>query len=161
MKGRPPDTRKGQIESFVARYTAVFDRHKGESPYALRDRLRELNWDKVGVARNERHLLEARAQIESIAEETQKIRIEGIRPYNMPWNHYIDLLNMVEVSRIVAAAAQRRKESRGAHFRTDCPEQNDHKWLTNLFLRKADSGEPLIEERPVKLAYMKPPGVRI
>jgi len=37
---------------------------------------------------------------------------------------------------MVAAAALHRRESRGAHYRDDCPSPDDRRWLCSLFLRK-------------------------
>jgi succinate dehydrogenase / fumarate reductase flavoprotein subunit/fumarate reductase flavoprotein subunit len=152
--GQIPKTKSGWIQEIIARYTMPFARQRGEGPYPLRDRLRELNWSNVGVTRNARDLSDAIAEIESIAEASKKVRLQGMKPYNMPWNNYIDLLNMVEVSRMVATAALRRKETRGAHFRTDYPEQKDPDWLANLFLQKGDDGRPVFEKRQVNLKFM-------
>jgi len=151
-----PQTASGQIDSLAAKYSQPFDRRTGHGLYPLRDRLRELNWNKVGVARNGKDLEAAIEEIESIAVETQKVRVEGVRAFNMLWNHYIDFLNMVDVSRMVAAAALQRKETRGAHFRTDFPDQNDRNGLYNLFLQKGDDSKPVFEKKPVVLKYMTP-----
>ena len=131
-------------------------RTTGGGLYALRDRLRELNWHKVGVARNGKDLHAALDEIEAIAAEARTVRLEGVRAYNMPWNNYIDFLNMIDVSRMVASAALRREETRGAHFRTDFPDQDDRSGLYNLFLQKGDDGLPVFERKPVVLKYMKP-----
>ena len=74
----------------------------------------------------------------------------------MSWNEYISLLNMFEVSQIVAHSALQRKESRGAHYRSDYPEKNDDYGLFNTFLRKGDQEAPIVETRPVKLDYLEP-----
>jgi succinate dehydrogenase/fumarate reductase flavoprotein subunit len=74
----------------------------------------------------------------------------------MPWNEYISLLNMLEVSQIVAQSALQRKESRGAHYRSDYPERNDDYGLFNVYLRKSDNHKPIFENRPVDLQYLKP-----
>jgi succinate dehydrogenase / fumarate reductase flavoprotein subunit/fumarate reductase flavoprotein subunit len=152
-----PSIAAGQAEALIARYTNPFGRSEGYGPYRLRDRLRELNWSSVGIARNQKDLTVAIEEIEDIGAAAEGIRIRGIRAYNMPWNHYLDLLNMVEISRIVAHSALLRKESRGAHFRTDFPERDDVNGLYNLFLLKGADGKPVFEKKPVSLKYMKPP----
>ncbi len=151
-----PETSPGQIESLMAKYTDAFSRTTGDGPYPLRDQLRELNWNKVGVARSGKDLQAAVDEIESISAEAQRVRIEGVRAFNMLWNHYIDLLNMVDVSRMVASAALLRTETRGAHFRTDFPDQDDQNGLYNLFLQRGDEGKPVFEKKPVTLSYLKP-----
>ncbi len=79
----------------------------------------------MGVARNEADLSNALEEIEEIAMQTEEVKIEGKGAYNMPWHIWIDLLNMIEVSRMAAESARWREETRGAHFRFDHPEQND------------------------------------
>jgi succinate dehydrogenase/fumarate reductase flavoprotein subunit len=63
---------------------------------------------------------------------------------------------MLEVSKIVAQSALHRKESRGAHYRSDFTKRNDAYGLFNIFLHKGDQGEPTIETRPVDFPYLKP-----
>ena len=154
-----PETATGQIESFIEKYTAPFNLDRGDGPYALRDHLRELNWNKVGVARNGKDLQAAIDEIDSIVAEARKIRIEGVRTFNMLWNNYIDFLNMIDVSRMVASSALLREETRGAHFRTDFPEQNDEAGFYSLYLEKGEDGKPVFDKKPVTHSYLKPEDV--
>ncbi len=149
-----PETAPGLIESLTAKYSEPFSRSSSNGLYPLRDRLRELNWHKVGVARNGEDLQAAMNEIESISAEAQKVRLEGVRAFNMLWNNFIDFLNMVDVSRMVASAALLREETRGAHFRKDFPDQDDRNGLYNLFLQRGDDGKPVFEKKPVALTYM-------
>jgi len=153
---RGPESSNEQIKHLMDRYTRPFENRNGDGPYPLRSRLRELNWNSVGVARNRDDLTAAIGEIEAIRDASRNVRLQGIKPYNLPWNNYIDLMNMLDVSRIVAESALARGESRGAHFRTDIPDENNQEWLVNLFLHKGDNGKPVIEKRPVALTYMKP-----
>jgi succinate dehydrogenase / fumarate reductase flavoprotein subunit/fumarate reductase flavoprotein subunit len=151
-----PETAAGQIEVFAKKYIEPFHRRDGKGLYPLRDFLRELNWSHVGVARNEKDLRVALDRIESIHLESERVGVSGVRAFNMLWNNYIDFLNMVEVSRMVAASALLREETRGAHFRTDFPNQDDKRGLYNLFLKRGEDGKPVFEKKPVNLKYMKP-----
>ena len=71
----------------------------------------------------------------------------------MPWNQFIDLLNMIDVSQMVAGSARLRKETRGAHFRSDFPDQNDDDFLSNIFIKMGMDGVPEFDERPVAFIY--------
>ncbi len=154
--GKMPETASGQIEALISYYTAPFNRSTGNGPFELRDRLRELNWNNVGVVRSEKGLLEAVEEIKIIRQAAENIKIQGVQAYNMPWHEYISLLNMLEVSQMVAHAAMQREESRGAHYRSDFPERNDDYGLFNIYLRGGDNQEPIFEKRPVVLDYLKP-----
>ncbi|MFH1123523.1 MAG: FAD-binding protein, partial [Pseudomonadota bacterium] len=151
--GRTPETMPGFAEQLMVRYTAPFERTSGQGLFELRDRLRETNWTQVGVVRMEPDLSQAVETIEDIAEEAGTIRLTGKRVYNMPWNYYIDLLNMIDMSRMTARSAQLRKESRAAHYRSDYPEQDDQNALYNLFLSKGADGMPVFEKRPVEFRH--------
>jgi succinate dehydrogenase / fumarate reductase flavoprotein subunit/fumarate reductase flavoprotein subunit len=155
-KGKVPETASGQIEKLISYYAEPFTRPNGDGPFELRDRLQELNWNQVGVVRNERDLSDAIAEFRSMTAAATKIGVRGGRAYNMPWNEYISLLNMLEVSQIVAYSALQRNESRGAHYRSDYPERNDDYGLFNVYLRKSDHQEPVFETRSVVFPYLEP-----
>ena len=53
----------------------------------------------------------------------------------------IELANMIEVARLVAQASLARKESRGAHFRSDYPQIDDEQWQKHVVLQQ-QSGAP-------------------
>ncbi len=45
-----------------------------------------------------------------------------------------DLRSLLDTARLITSAALMRCESRGAHFRKDFPEQDDHNWRGNVLL---------------------------
>ena len=47
---------------------------------------------------------------------------------------YVRLRNMAILGLTILTSALVREESRGAHFRSDFPNQNDFKWLRNIEL---------------------------
>ena len=154
-----PESDSGQIQHLISRYTKPFDRSSGDLPFELKDQLRELNWTKVGVARTEKRLLEASEEIESIHAKAERVRLQGSMAYNMVWNDWISLLNMLDSSRMTIHSALLRKETRGAHFREDYPKRDDNYGFFNIFGKKGDDGKPVFEKRPVVLKYMKPSDV--
>jgi L-aspartate oxidase len=66
-------------------------------------------WDKVGIERNSSDLSDAIAQF-------TRWRVNGIDVQSL------ETANLLQLARATAKAALEREESRGAHFRTDCPE---------------------------------------
>lgn len=73
---------------------------------AAEQRLRAAMTDGVGVIRDAQSLRHALGEIASIARENESDN---------------RLANMLTTAKLIAAAAYRRKESRGAHFRSDYP----------------------------------------
>jgi succinate dehydrogenase / fumarate reductase flavoprotein subunit/fumarate reductase flavoprotein subunit len=147
------ETRRGQVEEIVARRTEPLKRSAGTNPFALRKELQELNWNQVGVTRQGPDLSEAVAGIEALAEAAGRMKVVGGTVYNMMYTAALDLRNMIDVSRMVAASARLREETRGAHFRHDFPEQRDGYGLFNIYLRRGEEGKPELETRPVVFRY--------
>lgn len=147
------ETRRGQVEEFMARLEAPLQRSRGANPFELRKAIQELNWNKVGVARKEPELSGALSEIEDIAEAVETAGVTGGAVYNMMYNTYLDIRSMIDATRIVAFSARLREETRGAHFRQDFPEQRDDYGLFNIFLKRSDDGRPVAEKKPVVFKY--------
>ena len=80
--------------------------------------------DLVGIVRQEQEMLQALERIREL-KACQRAGQRGWATGNtMPgWHTALDLHNLLTVSEIVTRAALERKESRGAHFRDDFPDQ--------------------------------------
>ena len=76
---------------------------------------------------------------------------DGRRPQSV-----VRLGNMLAVSEMICRAALYRGESRGAHYRRDCPEQNDADWLRNVVIANKN-GKMSLTTEPVKLTKVQPP----
>jgi L-aspartate oxidase len=89
--------------------------------------LQSLMWDKVGIIRSGKSLTEA-ANVLPTWEECLS------QPSDRP---SYELNNLVLCARLVTEAALLRKESRGAHFRTDFP-RTSSEWQRHIVFRKDD-----------------------
>lgn len=108
-------------------------------------RLKQSMWSNVGIVRNQASIKRAMIQIEAIEAESAVVKSAK------DLIHYLELKNMILVSRAVCISALERKESRGAHFRTDFSKENNQAWLKNIQIRKTASGLTL-ETVPVPRA---------
>jgi succinate dehydrogenase / fumarate reductase flavoprotein subunit len=68
----------------------------------------------------------------------------------------IELGYMLDVAEATVVAAQERKESRGAQFRTDYPERNDDEWLKHIDISRNGDGEPVVSYSPVTITRWEP-----
>ena len=105
----------------------------GAGPRQLIRDLKNVMWEKAGIVREEGGLKQALAQI---GKPTPVVRVRT--PYDLI--KYLEYKNMTRVAEMVCRAALERTESRGSHFRTDFPEENNHSWIRNIVLRKGVSG---------------------
>jgi succinate dehydrogenase / fumarate reductase flavoprotein subunit len=68
----------------------------------------------------------------------------------------IELGYMLDVAEAIVVAAQERKESRGAQFRTDFPERNDADWLHHITISLNGDGTPDKGTAPVRFTQWEP-----
>ena len=67
----------------------------------------------------------------------------------------LELDYMIDCAAAVCAGALARKESRGAHFRTDITERDDENWLKHTLVYKSEDG-PRVETLPVTITSWEP-----
>jgi fumarate reductase flavoprotein subunit len=92
----------------------------------IREALYDTMWEDVGILRSAQGLARALDKLEALDAALATSRIpDGDRAFNLSWHDWINLRNLVAVSRTIAAAALSREDSRGAHFREDFPETDD------------------------------------
>jgi succinate dehydrogenase/fumarate reductase flavoprotein subunit len=104
----------------------------------LKDRLRKVMWEDGGIIREEQGLSRALAAVRSIQEEAAA---SSSKRNGKELVDLIELRSAARVAAIILEAALRRRESRGAHFREDFPDQNDAQWQGHLQVRLSPSGE--------------------
>ena len=85
---------------------------------ALKKKLKDIMWDYVGIFRDEKSLKTAQEKLE-------ELRKEFPRSYKCINREEYEFRNMLQVSELIATSALMRKESRGAHYRTDFPQTNE------------------------------------
>jgi fumarate reductase flavoprotein subunit len=80
-------------------------------------------WDKVGIIRDAAGLAEAERDLAALDAELERCSLpDANRAFDLTWHDWLNLRSLVAVSRVIAAAAIARTDSRGAHFRSDFPD---------------------------------------
>jgi succinate dehydrogenase/fumarate reductase flavoprotein subunit len=117
-----------------------------EALASLRDQVKRTMWEQVGILRNGEAITAAIAVLDEVTEQIKATKVRSLRQFKTR----LEVLNLARVGRVIAGAALRRTESRGAHFRTDFPQRDDDRWLVNLIVRQ--EGKDLhYTERPIRL----------
>ncbi|HEX9305283.1 MAG TPA: FAD-binding protein [Thermoanaerobaculia bacterium] len=138
----------GQIEEATREMLAFFERPEGESPYAVHRDLTETMQSLVGIFRNEKDLEDGLAKIRELQDRAGRVRVEGSRLFNPGWHLARDLKAMLTVSEAVARSALLRRESRGAHSRTDFA-KSDPEWGKRNIVVSRRGGAMELSERSV------------
>ena len=143
-----------RIEEILKEAKASLGREGGDL-YLLRDTLRTGNWEKLGILREEKGLREGLQAIQELREKLNRVGVPGGQACNIAWNDWLNLRNLLDVSEMIGRSALERKESRGAHYRSDFPKKNNREYLKNVFIKR-HNGEMKLYERPVSLNRLKP-----
>jgi fumarate reductase flavoprotein subunit len=89
----------------------------------LREKLYDTMWEKVGIIRDAAGLESALGDLSSIETDLRACSLgDSNRSFNLTWHDWLNLESLATVSRAIATAALARKDSRGAHFRSDFPD---------------------------------------
>jgi succinate dehydrogenase / fumarate reductase flavoprotein subunit/fumarate reductase flavoprotein subunit len=124
----------------------------GRSPFALRDQLNTLMWEKGGLVRDAVGLATATTELVELRAKLEEVGVGGGRAFNPGWQEALNLENLLEVALLVIASAQAREESRGSHFRSDFPDQDDSQWLRRVVTTR----EGVAGIEPVTLSRLRP-----
>lgn len=62
----------------------------------------------------------------------------------------LEIKSTLLISEAIIRSALMRQESRGAHYRSDFPKQNDRKWLANIYCTKSKTGAMRLSAKKVK-----------
>jgi len=90
---------------------------------SVRERLYDIMWDQVGIVRDAEGLSAAERDLKILSTELASIGITGdSRAYHLGWHDWLNLENLIMVSRCITAAATARENSCGAHYRSDFTE---------------------------------------
>ena len=123
----------------------------------LREGLFDLMWDKVGIIREAGTMNEALAALKGIDAELDAYSLsDHQREFNLSWHDWMNLKSLVEVSRVITEAALARKDSRGAHFRSDFPETGPLETSAYTSVTMNAAGDLDIAMKPVAFTRVKP-----
>lgn len=129
---------------------ARLDSQKGGEAYAEVGRdMRRIMQLHCGVFRFPDTLAEGVKKIREVADRATRTEIKDkSKVFNTARIEALELDNQIEVARATMVSAEARKESRGAHDRSDFPDRDDVNWLKHTLWYK--DGDRL-EYKPVNL----------
>ena len=128
----------------------------GENPQSLKLEMGEAMTAGVGVFRDEAGMRNALTAVRQIRKRSGGVRVgDAGQRFNYALVEALELENLVDLAEVIAYGALLRRESRGAHFRTDFPKRDDAGWLKHtLATRRGDEFE--IAYEPVRITMFPP-----
>ncbi|MEF8812550.1 MAG: FAD-dependent oxidoreductase [Halovenus sp.] len=145
----PADTRDrllDRAEIQIADLAALADSDGTHDPEDLLDELRALLWDHAGILRDEDSLTAGLAALDRIRTDAADIAV-GDRT-SRSFEFALDLGFGLIVAEAILRGALERTESRGAHARTDYPEE-DPDWRRNIVYAHDSVGAMDLSTEPV------------
>ena len=136
-------------------YDGIFRGSGDVNPYEIRQQLTDTMNDKAYVYRNETDLVDGLKKIRELKKQTWKHVDDKAKEYNTNFSNVMELDSMFRVAEIVLIGAINRKESRGAHARTDYPNRDDANFLHHT-LAYYDPNEPIMKTHPVTITKYQP-----
>jgi fumarate reductase flavoprotein subunit len=150
---RAPD--EAAMTAAVARAEAPF-RQRGGDVEAVREALYDCMWSDVGILRTAASLQRAVQRLDELDAQLARTGVAHVdRAFHMGWHDWLNLKNLVAVSRVIAVAALAREDSRGAHFREDFPQASALE--TSHYIVVRQHGETLdLRREPVRFTRVAP-----
>jgi succinate dehydrogenase / fumarate reductase flavoprotein subunit len=140
----------GQVDEAAREALEPFERGaQGEGPYQVQYALQEMMQQLVGIVRNEEEMRRALAGLDTLRDRARRVGVGGHREYNPGWHTALDLPNLLLVSEAITRAAIERRESRGGHFREDCPDKDTALGNVNIVVRKDRDGRMDVSRLPI------------
>jgi succinate dehydrogenase / fumarate reductase flavoprotein subunit len=147
---RPGAVAQGEVDRAAADAVEPFNRGAGgEGPFQVQYALQEAMQDLVGIVRNEEEMQRALVALDGLRDRARRVGVRGHREYNPAWHAALDLANLLLVSEAVTRSAIERRESRGGHFREDCPDKDPAFGKINILVRKGGDGRMQVMRAPI------------
>ncbi|ELZ2671552.1 TPA: fumarate reductase flavoprotein subunit [Campylobacter jejuni] len=143
---------------------SLVDKEGKYNVFEIKNRMKEIMWDKVAIFRAGEGLKEAVDELEKLYKDSQDVKVhcKELDCANPELEEAYRVPRMLKIALCVAYGALLRTESRGAHYREDYPKRDDLNWMkrTNTFWVEGET-LPRIEYEELDIMKMEiPPAFR-
>lgn len=136
-------------------YDGLFRGSGSVNPYEVRKTLNDTMDDKAYVFRNEESLSSALKKVRELKGMMWKHVDDKAKEYNTNFTNVMEIDSMLRTAEVVLVGALNRKESRGAHSRTDYPVRDDANFLRHTLAYYTPDG-PRMAWLPVTITRYAP-----
>ena len=133
-----------------------FGANGSENVADLRGKLQDTMMQNCGIYRNEKDLKTQLSVIKELQARFQKIGVKDKgKKFNTELMEAMELGHLLNFSEVIVIGAIERKESRGAHARTDYPNRDDANWLKHTLAYK-EGDKIRLDFKPVTITRFQP-----
>lgn len=150
-----PDPDYDQVAREIDHATRPFRRARGDLN-GLRDRLLDGMWDNAGIIRTRALLDSAGAMLDALGDELERTGVlDGDRTFNLTWSDWLNLDSQILLSKVITAAATKRENTRGSHYRDDFPDAGELAASRYTVVTLGHRGIE-VSDAPVRFTLVKP-----
>ena len=147
---------KEELKNETKRIQNIINRTNGERSATLRNEMGEAMTSGIGVFRDTRSIEVAKQKVLNLIDRYENTSIDNKgKIFNTDLIFNLELKYMLDVALTMCIGAENRKESRGAHYRTDITERDDKNWLKHTHVAKID-GEVQFYTSDVNITKWEP-----
>lgn len=145
-------------EASQSRIYYLLENSGAESVEMIAQDLKRNMTDLCGIFRDEQKLRVAQDKIRELKERFANARVmDKSRRFNTDLLTTLETEHLLSFSELIVSGAFARKESRGAHSRTDYPQRDDEQWLKHTMAHLGKDGEPILSYKPVTIFWDRYP----
>ena len=139
---RPPRVDRAEVDQGIQRLLSPLSRPYGESPYRLQGELQDVCATYAPIIRDEAGLTQGLERVLDLAERAEECGTGGPsgRQFNPGWHTAEDLRSMLVNAEALFRSALERRESRGAHARSDYPRLDPRLAQVNMVVARSEGG---------------------
>lgn len=151
ISGDPAEVNRQRVRS-------KFENPGTESVEEIAQTLKQTMTDQCGIFRDEERLKSARDVIDDLQKRFKASRVmDKSSRFNTEVLASFETEHLLTFSEVIVAGALARKESRGAHYRSDFPKRDDENWLKHTLAYRREDAPPELTYKSVDIDWDKYP----
>lgn len=145
---------KAAVEAASKEIDELLENDGEENVRALQRRVREIMTEYCGVVRSEEGLTKALEELDEVESRMKNLGVHPDRAGFQDLSHAFDLASMVLAGRATVQCALERRETRGAHNRSDYPQMDDSLRVNMVWSKDGTVEKEVIDPVPDEIAAM-------